>query len=262
MKSNTALIETFAQHLVPVYLELANTDGQSHPFLFSAFAIQVRGNWLLATAGHCLQEVEALKRKGWSISKARLIDALSIASKYLEPVPFDYDAALPTVPLDSDLMDYGLLILGDLEAAQLQANGVVPLGEGAWPNDEVKPDLFFVCGVPGHGSRFTTQQVKLNAISALLKPLDTCPAGLAEHPLRCYFEVVPTDKLPSMVGISGGPVFATMEVEGRTKYWIWGIQSAQASKFPAKPYIAANFVAPLLQFLGEVADGKHADLLR
>jgi len=262
MTSNTPLIEAFAKHLVPVYLELASPDGLLHPFLFSAFAVQVRGNWLLATAGHCLQKVEAMKRQGWSIEKARLIDAISIASKYLDPVPFDYDTALPTVPLDGDLMDYGLLILGDLEAAQLVANGVVPLDEGAWPDDDVKPDLFFVCGVPDHGSKLTSQQVQIKAISALLKPLDERPSELAAHSLRCYFEVVPTDKLPSMLGISGGPVFATKEVEGRTKYWIWGIQSAQASSFPTRPYIAANLVAPLLQFLGEVADGQHADLLR
>ncbi|MGE0349449.1 hypothetical protein [Hydrogenophaga sp.] len=261
MKSSTPLIETFARHLVPVYLELRNSDGSSLPFLFSAFAVQVRGNWLLVTAGHCLQKVGALRNQGWSIERARLIDALSIASKYSDPVPFDYDAALPTVPLDGELMDYGLLILGDLEAAQLEANGVVPLDEGAWPDDQVRPELFFVCGVPDHGAQLATNQVRLKAISALLKSLDTCPAELEEHPLRCYFEVVPTDQLPSMVGISGGPIFAARFVEGSMKYWIWGIQSSQAGAFPMKPYIAANLVAPLVRFLGEVADGQHADLL-
>lgn len=262
MKTIPPLVETFTQHVVPVYLELVKPDQSPLPFLFSAFAIQVRGNWLLVTAGHCLQKVAELKRIGWSIKKARLIDALSVASTYNDPVPFDYDAALPTVPLDSDLMDYGLLFLGDLEAAQLEANGVTPLGEGAWPINLDKPDLFFVCGVPDQGSQVTTKEVRLKAVSALLKPLGKCPEELSEHPLRCYFEVIPTEQLPSMKGISGGPIFATKIIDGRMKYWIWAVQSAQARMFPQKPYIAANFFAPLAQFLGEVADGQHNELLK
>ena len=261
MKSTTPLVETFTQHVVPVYLEFTKSNEPKQPFVFTAFAIQVRGHWLLATAGHCLQKVGELRQQGWLLEKARLIDALSVAAKYLDPIPFDYDAALPTVPLDADLMDYGLLLLNDLEAAQLAANGVIPLDEGAWPDEETQPEMFFVCGVPERGSKLTTREVRLKAVSARLRPLDSCPEELGNHALRCYFEVVPTDQLPSMVGISGGPIFATRVVDGRTKYWIWGVQSAQAANFPQKPYIAANLVGPLVRFLGEVADGRHSELV-
>ena len=253
------IIDTFSRHIVPIYL-LFEKDGEpKHPVWFTAFLLQVRGNYLLATVGHCLDDVETMERRGWKITKARLMDALSFNAKFLDPIPFDYHLSSPYRPLQQDENDYGLLILSDLTAAALLANQILPISEAAWECDMGEPELYFVTGILGIGSTVTQEYAHLKAVSALIQHIPECPSCFNHVALRWYGKVLPTEQITSLEGMSGGPVFAMKYVDGRYKYWLHGIQSAQSPRFPIEPYIAVNLAQPMAAFLAEVAEGKHAD---
>jgi hypothetical protein len=72
---------------------------------------------------------------------------------------------------------------------------------------------------------------------------------------RWYGSVaMPTEGLSSLVGMSGGPIFAMKWVDGTLRYWLHAIQTHQAHDFPRPPFIAANLARPFLGLLARAAD--------
>lgn len=196
---------------------------------------------------------------GWQIEKARLIDTMGIGAKFRQPIPFDFLGALPTAPFKNDKNDYGLIFVDDSTRALLEANGVVAITEQAWDCDLGEPDGYFLTGVVGNATRAFADGAKLTVAVVGVKELASRPACFEDtDALRWYGEAMGATEIVSLVGTSGGPVFALkLMADGQLKYWLHGIQSAQSPRFPSEPFVAVNLARPLARFLAEVQGGHH-----
>lgn len=119
-----ALFNQLRRHFVSLRVEFQKRQARTSE-LYSAFLLSVTDEWILITAGHCIERVSKIQNAGYSLVTSELIDGLASDSKYRHPVPLNYVDADPT-SLDSEGFDCGILRLSYNQRQLLEANGKVP----------------------------------------------------------------------------------------------------------------------------------------
>ncbi|ALL71696.1 hypothetical protein K788_00035820 (plasmid) [Paraburkholderia caribensis MBA4] len=113
-----------------------SNGGQPLIYNFSAFVVELAGNWLVVTAGHVFDDLKKAISKGGRISHWQIDDS-SVTDKPATPYPFhlDIDSVLY---LHDDVpgMDYATFPLDALTVMALKGQGIVPVTEDLWDGDD------------------------------------------------------------------------------------------------------------------------------
>lgn len=252
------IVAEFNRHTVPIFIEIQR-DGETQRAVFSAFVMSVRGQWLLMTAGHCIDTIENAKKAGFRILRCLLFDSTGLDAKHLDPIPFDWESAVPTKLCYCDTYDYGIVFLSDLYVRLLEANGISPLTEDVWDKQPSDPAFYCLLGIPYESFRLEHEIAHFKSALIPVNRLSERPPGFAPTDAPTFWGQLPhSDAIENIEGMSGGPVLSFATVDGRLRYWLHAMQSRWLR---STRQIAACEMRPLGVFLTEVMDGMHEHLL-
>ncbi len=246
-----ALYETalayLGRHLVCLngtYVELdaqGKAKSKEKLFSFSGFIMSFRGRWCLVTAGHVLDEEldENIRNKRIQLRCCGIADYFGLDAKVPLPTIIDYENTPKLYIDDQELgLDFGVMPLRDLYQANLAANGILPIAEENWVRQEdVEFEAFGILGFPDElkpepGTRMGDHgQEIVGHVHAILIPIQRLPDETMEAEGRQFpwfvgKVLLPPDRLQSVVGMSGGPIFGFRRVPGEgLSYWVVAMQS-------------------------------------
>lgn len=253
----TGELDFFLKHVVPIYL-LFERDGQYHQAIFTSFVMSIENVWFLMTAGHCIDDVNANKRKGAVIRSAKLLDALRKDAKHKLPIPFDYEQSGAARICYDETYDYGGIVVDSYYRRLLVANGVEPITERAWARQPKDFDFYKVMGVNYARSQFTPDRALVTITSHRVRKLRRRPAQFKPTTAPTLWGKVSLDHQgTSIQGLSGGPVFGFAKRGDQLKYWLHAVQSRWRED---TRQIAACEMRPLGIFLKDFMQGKHGHL--
>jgi len=227
---------TFSYYALSPEIAAAN-EGMCYFFVCSAFVMYARGIWCLVTAGHVLDGIFEDQEEGIELKDFRLWDGWSTDARHREPIPFDFFGS-PSRRIDEGGLDYGIIYLRPLYVLNLQANGVVPVGEESYEKDW--PETFHgyaMIGAPWKtvelrriGERST--QITQSSCVLLLAEEHNPPAQLVKSIPRFYGRILePEDSLlwrgigRDIRGMSGGPIIGVRRSGAELRYWLVAVQS-------------------------------------
>lgn len=204
--------------------------GEEAFYFYSAFVCKLQDTWFLVTAGHAMEDfLGPLARKEMSISVNWLIDYFGEGAKTLYPIPFNLlDHKIFYVNEDTLGIDGAAILISENEQQLLEANGIKPLGPGNWviPQGDT-PKGFVLLGLPEERTHTVHSG---DTIKGLAKPLLLPIQRLQDdetHPFtRFQGSIDPIQPLSTVVGMSGGPIFACVDKDGEVFYYAVAIQSA------------------------------------
>jgi len=248
----------YMRHVVPIYFDLRRGQ-ERHQLVHTAFPFSVGGCWLLMTAGHCIREVEQARAAGYELVKCKLLDCLGVNATHREPVPFDYDAANPTSICHDEAWDYGAMFLSGNTCLLLKANGVTPFDEQWWIGEPDDVDAYFLFGAPAEITTASASGVKLGAAMARVAPLTERPDGFCDTNAPMFYGELIENPLRNLKGMSGGPILSFKHKceDGQGHYWL---HAMQVSQIRGSKYISGIKMAPLGDFMKEIAAGKYPNL--
>ncbi len=224
-KTESDFLAFFHRHLVPMVF-VFQKGNITTSYVVTSFVLSVQERWFLVTAGHCLEKVDKCKAEGYSIQKCYLMDSMGVGATHLEPIIFTYDLAKPQYMSDSREMDYGIIPLSTYYQRLLSANNITPLSEEVWRKQSNKPEAFALIGVP---DEFIQRDNETVGIITVLNWVDECekPDHFPNTELPLFYGKVKLhSNQRSVVGMSGGPIFAFEQVDGQYKYWLKALQSS------------------------------------
>ncbi|MBB5496861.1 hypothetical protein [Paraburkholderia sp. MM5384-R2] len=211
-------------------------NGKPLIYNFSAFVVELGGDWLAVTAGHIFDDLKKAISKGGRISNWQIDDS-SVTDKPATPYPFhlDIDSVLY---LHDDVpgMDYATFPLDALTVMALKNEGIVPVTHDLWDGDDFRQyPHWILIGTPYMPELLHGKSVYEKYIMAIqLVQRDTAPDGIEQKEYRCLFadldwDSVDGDNKPATVdGMSGGPIFALNVVNTSDySYKLIGVQSAR-----------------------------------
>lgn len=241
-------VRLFMRHVVPIWLVLQK-QGKEHSVLISSFVVSIQGDWFLVTAGHCLQEVEEQRSRGYRIERCHLVDNGSYESRFAESIPFDFIGASPR-HLGDDFFDYGVLAIADNTKSLLESNGIVAMSEDVWDKQPASPDRFLLLGVPASTVTATKDHAHFSAALLSVEEISPRPECFEPNNAPTFYGRIPSDEqLSDIAGMSGGPVFSLKrDTSGETKYWLHAVQSRWV-KGPR--LIAACRTTPFIRWIRE-----------
>jgi hypothetical protein len=238
----------FSQHFIHLECRIDVPGGPvDAPWAISGFVIEVAGEVFLVTAGHCLAKVEEYRERGCTVKGWHLDDAAWISdrhtglgvtafetARYNGICPFLYDEAVKGHIHDDNLgADYGIVHLRTMYRLQLLANRIVPLGADSWPTKRRNFERFWLLGIPEEtvavqGEVWMDKTIRLLELDPLAQ--EQAPEHMRKAFPRQFYKIIdgmddPNEPLDSIVGMSGGPVFAAREINDEMRYWLVGIQS-------------------------------------
>jgi hypothetical protein len=114
----------------------------------SGFILEVGEVWLWATAGHYLEDVAKLNRKGL-IKQCRFLDGFGDKPATKEGLPVSITVCPGWTKYRSETgIDIGFLVLRTLYSDGLRANGIVPMEFATWRYQlSIEFDGYCLCGV-------------------------------------------------------------------------------------------------------------------
>jgi len=257
--SKDSYVSFFHRHVIPIYISL-ESQAYSHQYIISSFVLSVYDEWFLVTAGHCVDDVHNAVKNGYKITHCRLIDCMGAGARHMHPIPYDFKEDTAFKLCYDPKYDYGILLLEPNTVNLLKANGVVPLTEQMWESQPESPESFKMVGIPDELSKSDKNQALVTSIVHNITELPERPECFEETDAPTFFgEVKLMPPMTTIIGMSGGPIFSFETQEnGQLKYWLHAVQSRWV---PSKGVIAACLMKPLGDFIKEVMDGKHQDLL-
>jgi hypothetical protein len=198
----------------------------------SCFVVEIRGTWILVTAGHVILDLRRLKLAGASLTMFQLIDAAAGAGQPAYPISMDVEAwaAIDDAPTGLDL---AALVINDLSVMALRAANVLPIGASAIVQAEFS-DAHQLVLVGAPAERFSIGkgggQMRMSLIPIVeAQPSDDMPVAgtsilgqIVGDPQEAELRV------QSVKGMSGCPVFMvqTGAPESQRRYWAVGVQSS------------------------------------
>lgn len=208
----------------------------------SGFIMSFRGGWVLATAGHVIEELETLMADPrCRITTCVLIDAWSLGAICRDPIPFDLVGAPKTyIHNDADGLDFGFISIRPYYRRLLEANEIVAVDEQRWQRlHEVTFTSYGLLGIPQE--RISAQILRTSSetrVTSTADPVFIPVAWVDDPPAELLSTICPRfigrlpDVIPveSIVGMSGGPIFGFREGNGSLHYWIVAIQSCWRKK--------------------------------
>ncbi|WP_155634240.1 hypothetical protein [Burkholderia cepacia] len=237
--------------------------GRPVVYNFSAFVVELEGNWLAVTAGHVFDDLNKAIAAGGIISHWHIDDS-AVAEKEAPPLPIHLD--LDSVfYLHDDVpgMDYATFLLDPLTVRALQAQGIVAITADLWEgNDFQNYPHWILVGTP-----YIPELLHKGAtyekyiMSIYLTQRQTPPDGIEQKEFPCLFAdldwgSVDGDNKPATIdGMSGGPIFALNVLNGDDySYKLIGVQSSRNNSNS----VAFCAMPPFLQALRDAASKLDA----
>lgn len=232
--------------------------------MFSAFVIEIHGEWFYITAGHILREIRRAMDAGSVFDVWRLDDQTAGNLFGGKAIPYDFNADEWLVLRDeTNGLDYAAVHLGGLYRKLLQVGGVIPIAWGAWWEPDGEHDEWALVGVPQETVRYDgVTQIAARVVLVPLMPADPPTAAGQKAQNQVYAKVKAGEECPfeDARGLSGGPVFALKKTEGEWGYGIMGVQSAwypESKILAICPFPAfGNAIAKCLRECGNYAEEK------
>lgn len=224
-KTENDFLAFFHRHLVPIVFVFQKGEF-TDSYVVTAFVLSVKEQWFLVTAGHCLQKIDKYKEEGYSIQKCYLVDSMGVGASHFEPIIFTYDLAKSQYMPDSREMDYGIIPLSSYYQGLLSANNIAPLNEEVWRKQSKQSEVFALIGVP---DEFIQRDKDTVSIITVFNWIDECekPDHFPDTDLPLFYGKVKLhSNQRSVVGMSGGPIFAFEQVNGQYRYWLKALQSS------------------------------------
>ncbi len=242
--SNSDVLRFLCRHLVSfgwidwLVDQHGNRVGEPRVHCPSGFIMSFRGAWVLATAGHVIQQLETLiNNPAVHIEGECLIDGWSIGAINHDAIPFDLvGASRFYYDSNADGLDFGFILIRPIYQRLLQANGIQAVDEERWRYLHLAKFTHY--GVLGIPHERVTRNLQIAAsetrVSSIADPLfipltwvgdppDDLPATVCPRFVGRLPEGLPVALIP---GMSGGPIFAFGEDDGILNYWIVAIQSS------------------------------------
>ncbi len=245
-------LQILARHFVSLFWvdEPADAQGRilrgdGRHFEVSGFVLSVRDHWLLVTAGHVLRDIDLAQGQGRLMTACFLADGWGHGATHPDPIPFDYSGAAKKVVGNADDIDYGIIRIGPLYRALLEANQITPLVKEDW--SEVPDNLpeYYLLGLPAelvpterllHRRNPITVPTGIKLVVLHVDPTHSPPQCLLKTALRFYGRIETTAQeggrnvsFNDISGMSGGPLFGAREEDKGIRYWLVGVQSGWAS---------------------------------
>jgi len=267
MLEEPTLLDFFGHHLVGLcgVYEYVNDQGKptKEPsyYCYTATVLSLSGEWYIATAGHCLENLEkASKHKEIRISHQALVDYNGFAAKVRMPTPFE--------PLDQDPFhifredvgfDFGLVPLRPLFRAGLGANKVIPFGPPQFMSPDRPFDGYRLVGFPEEfvqieraGGRIVGGRIKLSMI-----PLEQEPDDSGLPFTRFKGRIIDKGNQQRIQGMSGGPILGYYQTaDGDVKYHLVALQSMVTRDQTA---VFGCPVGEFLRLFAEATSGDESD---
>jgi len=246
------MLDRTGHHFLLITFVATKPDGSQVRETRSAFIVDVRGVWLLMTAGHVLRTLrEEYPRIGVTTSRFELQDRFAGSSfSGHAGVPFHFDSTA-CMELDEEWGDFGLIPLDALTVSQLKRGNVIAIKESAWgtrPLEEYTHLL--LTGVPSETVTHEPGQMVLRHTLiplALCPPNEQPPAGqVGKIKARLLQDESELAQLDDIDGMSGGPIFGVRDVDGVARYFLVGVQSGWLRQSRIVTFSAA---APVLKQL-------------
>lgn len=252
------VFDVLDQHFVVTLVRTQDKSGKFCPLAGSGFLLSVDGQWVVCTAGHALQDIQLRLDRGDILRGF----ALTIRHRFKvgDIILLDWNECQPWFQYDKPRgIDWGAIFLSDAVKKRLAVAGKIA-AEGTQLDDgDVTAPWYFLHGVPQ--SRWDETPEALSA-TVMMLPVER----LSEKPdIISYEPTVPTfygrlrdPKSGSVVGCSGGPIYAVHEVttEG-VRYAITALQSMQSKYDPE--IICAPLVMPIVQLIREEIARRRAN---
>jgi hypothetical protein len=215
----------------------------------SCFVIEAEGQWLLVTAGHVINDMKKASQRGYELTEATLHDKLAGHQfKFGLPFALEIDEWV-VIEDDSDGADYAALILSPLTVQGLFVGGVRPIDQGAWSDDKFESfQHWLLVGIPAETHEVSNGQLVLKPTLMVLKPTEQPSEILNLRSEKVFGRLITRPEQDQVVvsdigGMSGGPVFGLRVVEGKLRYWLFGVQSSWL------PQARVVGICPMLRFL-------------
>jgi len=254
--------DTVRHFMVALYVEVI-LNGVKKTNIWSGFIVERKGQWLLVTCGHTGEDLDkAFNEAGAELKRFGLIEFTSAPRVAGVPdlvhLPREHRGGY----IYKDGADFGYIVLDFLTVELLRKTGVRPIPENAVAPGMGDFDAYHLAGVPNEGVVPQTPQVDATmaleslAVACVVLPLEYLGIDKRDKVGRLKFKVNLEDvtiagkPLQSIVGMSGGPIFATKPVKDKGGIFILGVQQ---SWNPDKHILYANPVAPLIATLVQAA---------
>jgi hypothetical protein len=201
--------------------------------VFSGFLIETLGQWCLVTAGHVLEEINAVVAHPQGKLNCALGDFFGTGPKIRRPTPFAYDSDMAS-HVDKNGVDIGFIFLRDFYCMSLRANEITPIPVALWHGNQMPQcDEYWLLGMP------ISRQVQLPrtesrgpGVSAELSVVRLKPEQPEIHPdsesPMFIADAQDGDMLPDVKGMSGGPIIGVRtKADGNREYACVAVQAKQ-----------------------------------
>ena len=250
------LLNIFSKHFVVLQLDFDLLLQDRTQALYSGFVVEVDGEWFWISAGHILEEIFTATDKGATLAAAYLID---LGKKTPWPLPFNFIKAFREHFVDPPI-DMAVIHIDHSYRKPLASNGLVPLSVNTICSNDAPADQYFLMGVPEQFNRFEVHQgepsIEFVPVVIYLERQDDeeYEEGYPRLVFNCAKNLIhcPIERLSSIVGMSGGPIFAIRKREdGTSAYACVAIQSSwiptQQRLFATPLDLVANYVSGRLK---------------
>ncbi len=198
--------------------------------IYSGFLFKVLGLWFYITAGHVIREIEAATKAGFKFDVWRLGDqtAGNRFKNVAIPYSFNLDNWLVVENEDSGL-DYAAVPLDQMSIMNLEAGGAQPLDKESWGDHVTEFDHWILVGMPSESVNYDNESViSGRVVLALLDSCDAPDSVWNDTANRFYARLQEGSEafVKSVVGMSGGPIFALKKINGEWRYNVIGVQSS------------------------------------
>lgn len=258
-------LKTLCRHFVAIigtYCPLDATGaacGEDTYYFYSAFVCELGDSTFILTAGHSIEAfVKNVTEKRISLGEQWLLDTFGVGATSKDLIPFNLLDHKIWHAFEQDAgMDAALILLSNNERRLLEANGINPLGPNNWivpAGDAVAG--YILLGIPEERSHTVSEG---NAIRGRAKPFFMAIERLEDdttHEFARFHGKLrdPIAPLTTIVGMSGGPIFACVEKDGELYYYAIAIQSVWDE---SSHQIHATFIEPFIRDLFIRAFGHY-----
>jgi hypothetical protein len=254
------LFKTVGRHFVTlscVQLQPGKAEKKLH--VFSGFLLGASGVWFYVTAGHILSDIRESLALGGEFDIWRLDDQTAGNRFKGAAIPYVFDINRWLVIEDKEVgLDYAAVPLDTFYWRQLKAGGAIPIGKEAWGNPFTDRGQWALVGIP-------SETVAYDQESIITAGIVVMPLERAEEPMvagrkaenQFYARLADLGNVKDIEGMSGGPVFAVEEIEGKWKYKVIGVQSGW---YRSARTIAACPIASFAAMLERLVERRKASI--
>lgn len=239
---------SFHRHSVCIYVEFwldkekkdkTKVDRRA----FSGVLVDINDQWLVVTAGHCIDLVQRQLAWGCEFKRCYLIDSKDNARL---PVAFNWKDCDPWYQFDEKSgADYGALFIGGNTRDLMAAEEKAPMRIGTYEPDHTH--FFAIYGWPGFAAQNMEEKMNMTSYTVFVRRT-AMPDDLVNEPTVETFFGHKLDSGADFSGLSGAPLFACSKdfpLDPDSEYYLYAIQVWQRGREIGAP-LARGFL-PLLE---------------